>query len=168
MKQTEIRQQLSERIGEQQDAVLAFLQKERPRRNRLINLSVWGSVLAAILTVGPAVGGTRFTTALQGIFSLRESSLVWQVLCLIAVILSAGAALATNLASSHSVAAKVTAAEVCNAQLDALRLALDLGQIDPGEAGKLLQQHVAQVSFISRRTAGAHTSTSGVYHRPAA
>ena len=157
IKQTEIREQLSGRIAEQQDAVLAFLRKERPRRNRLTNLSVWGSVLAALLTAGPALGGTRFTTTLQGIFSLRESSMVWQVLCLIAVILSAAAALATSLATSHSVAARVTAAEACNVQLDALRLALDLGHINADEAGKLLQQHAAQVPFITRTAPGTRT-----------
>lgn len=148
MKRTEARQKLSERIGEQEAAIRAYLRRERPRRNRLLNLSVWGSVLAAILTAGPAFGGTRFTSAVQGVFSLQESSAVWQILCLSAVLLSGTAALATNLASSHSVAARVTAAETCNAQLGALQVALDLGYLDPEDALKLFQQYVTQVSFI--------------------
>lgn len=148
MKRTEARQKLSERIGEQEAAIRAYLRRERPRRNRLLNLSVWGSVLAAILTAGPAFGGTRFTSAVQVVFSLQESSAVWQILCLSAVLLSGTAALATNLASSHSVAARVTAAETCNAQLGALQVALDLGYLDPEDALKLFQQYVTQVSFI--------------------
>lgn len=157
-KEPDIRQQLSRHISEQQDVVLAFLNREQPRRNRLTNLSVWGSVLTAILTAGPAVGGTRFTTAVQGVFSLEESSVVWQALCLVAVVLSGTAALATNLASSHSVAEKVTAAETYNAQLNSLQLALDLGHIDPGEAAKQFQQHVAQVPFLGRVAAGNRPS----------
>jgi hypothetical protein len=148
MKQTEARQRLSDRIEEQEATINAYLRRERPRRNRLTNISVWGSVLAAILTAGPAFGGTRFTSALQGVFSLQESSAVWQMLCLSAVLLSGVAALTTNLAASHSVAAKVSAAETCNAQLGALQVALDFGYLDPEEAVRLFQQYVAQVPFI--------------------
>ena len=148
VKQTEARRKLSDFIEDQEAAILAYLRRERPRRNRLTNISVWGSVLAAILTAGPAFGGTKFTSAAQGVFSLHESSIVWQILCLSAVILSGVAALTTNLANSHAVAAKVTAAETCKAQLGALQVALDLGYLEPEAAVKLLQQYVAQVPFI--------------------
>lgn len=148
MKPTEARQKLSDRIGTQEAAIGAYLRRERPRRNRLVNFTVWGSVLAAILTAGPAFGGTKFTSALQKVFSLQESSTVWQLLCLAAVLLSGAAALAANLASSHSVATKVTSAETCLAQLRALQAALQLGYLNPEDALKLFQQYVAQVSFV--------------------
>jgi hypothetical protein len=97
------RQLLCNRIEQKQQAVRSYLGRERPRRNKLSNISVVGSALAAMLTAGPAFGGTGFTNALQGVFSLEDDSVVWRVLCLGAVLLSVAAALATNFANSHSI-----------------------------------------------------------------
>ncbi|MBB6407080.1 hypothetical protein [Arthrobacter sp. AZCC_0090] len=149
MKQADAaRKKLTDRIEAQETSIGDYLKRARPRRNRLMNLSVWGSVLAAILTAGPAFGGTKFTAAVQGVFFLPESSVVWQILCLSAVLSSGVAALATNLASSHSVQAKVTAAETSNAQLESLKVAIELGCLELEDAVTLFQQYVAQVPFI--------------------
>ncbi|WP_104091122.1 hypothetical protein [Arthrobacter sp. GMC3] len=142
------RQDLSARIHQRRASVLAFLRTARPRRNRLTNISIVGSALAAVLTLGPAVGGTRFTGAVQGIFSLRDDSTVWRVLCLAAVILSLAAALATNLANSHSLAQQVSAAEACSAELDGLESALQFGHLPIDNAVEMYRQYVAKVSFI--------------------
>jgi len=90
------RQRLSERIDQKQRAIRSYIGRERPRRNRLSNISSVGSALAAALTAGPAVGGTGFTEAVRGIFSLDDDSIVWRFLCLAAVIFSVAAALATT------------------------------------------------------------------------
>ncbi|WP_287931010.1 hypothetical protein [Arthrobacter sp.] len=142
------RQELAARIEQRRSAVTAFLRGARPRRNRLTNISIVGSGLAAIFTVGPAVGGTRFTGAIQGILSLGDDSIVWRVLCLAAVLLSLAAALATNLANSHAVAAQVSAAEACNAELDGLETALAFGSLPTDNAVDLYRQYVAKVAFI--------------------
>lgn len=142
------RQLLSTRIEQKQQAVRSYLGRERPRRNRLSNISIVGSALAAMLTAGPAVGGTGFTQAVQGIFSLNDDSVVWRVLCLGAVLLSVAAALATNFANSHSVADRVSAAETANAQLEGLRDTLSFGSIETDDALKLYQQYVSQVAFV--------------------
>ncbi|MET3812301.1 hypothetical protein [Arthrobacter sp. UYEF3] len=142
------RQLLSTRIDEKQQAVRAYLARERPRRNRLSNVSIVGSGLAAVLTAGPAVGGTGFTHAVAKLFSLGDDSIVWRVLCLLAVVLSVAAALATNFATSRSVADRVSAAETCNAQLEGLAVSLDIGHIDVDEAFKLYQQYAGQVPFV--------------------
>jgi hypothetical protein len=142
------RQLLCNRIEQKQQAVRSYLGRERPRRNKLSNISVVGSALAAMLTAGPAFGGTGFTNALKGVFLLEDGSLVWRVLCMGAVLLSVGAALATNFANSHSIADRVSAAETANAQLEGLRDTLSFGHIDTDEALKLYQQYVAQVAFV--------------------
>lgn len=142
------RQLLAHRIEQKQQAVRSYLGRERPRRNRLSNISVLGSALAATLTAGPAFGGTGFTNALQGVFSLSSDSIVWRVLCLAAVLLSISSALATNFANSHSIADKVSAAETANVQLDGLRDALSFGQISTEDALKLYQQYIARVAFV--------------------
>jgi hypothetical protein len=142
------RQLLSARIEQKQQAVRSYLGRERPRRNKLSNVSVVGSAVAAMLTAGPAFGGTGFTEALKGVFSLGDDSIVWRVLCLFAVLLSVAAALSTNFANSHSIADRVSAAETANAQLEGLRDTLSFGHIDTGEALKLYQQYVAQIAFV--------------------
>lgn len=139
---------LSTRIEQKQNAVRSYLGRERPRRNRLSNTSIVGSGLAAMLTAGPAFGGTDFTQAVQAAFSLESSSVVWRVLCLGAVLLSVAAALATNFANSHSLADRVSAAETCRAQLEGLQDTLSFGNIAVDEALKLYQQYVAQVAFV--------------------
>ena len=142
------RQLLSTRIEQKQQAVRSYLGRERPRRNRLSNISVVGSAIAAMLTAGPAFGGTGFTNAIQGVFSLADDSVVWRVLCLGAVLLSVAAALATNFANSHSLADRVSAAETCKAQLEGLQDTLSFGRIAMDDALKLYQQYTAQVAFV--------------------
>lgn len=142
------RQRLSDRINQKQQAIRSYLGRERPRRNRLSNISIVGSALAAMLTAGPAVGGTGFTEAVQGIFSLGDDSIVWRFLCLAAVILSVAAALATNFANSRALGEKVSAAESANAQLDGLQLSLNFGNLAVADALKLYQQAVAPVAFV--------------------
>ncbi|RAM38245.1 hypothetical protein [Arthrobacter globiformis] len=142
------RQRLSNRIDQKQQAIRSYLGRERPRRNRLSNISIVGSALAAMLTAGPAVGGTGFTESIQGIFSLGDDSVVWRFLCLAAVILSVAAALATNFANSRALGEKVSAAESANAQLDGLQLSLTFGNLAVADALKLYQQAVAPVAFV--------------------
>jgi hypothetical protein len=144
----ETRQRLSGRIEQKQQAIRAYLERARPRRNRLANISVMGSTLAAILTAGPALGGTGFTQTVQGMFALDDPSVVWRVLCMGAVILSVGAGLGTNSANSPALAEKVSAAEAANAQLEGLQVALDFGHIDTEEAVLLYKQYVSHVPFV--------------------
>ncbi|MCY0903883.1 hypothetical protein [Arthrobacter sp. H14-L1] len=52
-----LRQELSQRIQSRRANIRTLLQRARPRRNRLANLSIMGSAVAAVLTAGPAIGG---------------------------------------------------------------------------------------------------------------
>lgn len=142
------RQQLSELIEERRSNIRSFVRRARPRRNRLTNMSVVGSSMAAALTVGPAVGGTKFTTGVQALFSLQDGSTVWRMLCLGAVLFSLAAALATGLANSHEVAAHVSAAEACSAELAGLEAALSIGHLPLDDAVQLYEQYIAKVPFV--------------------
>ncbi|WP_246018498.1 hypothetical protein [Arthrobacter crusticola] len=148
MEEQEARQKLIANIEQRQSAVRLFLRHERPRRNRLVMTSVLGSALAAGLTAGPALGGTKFAAGVQEALTLEQSSIVWQVLCLAAMLMSVAAAISTSLSNSHAVSTKVTAAEVCNAQLDGLKTALDLGRMSLEDAIELYQQYTIQVAFV--------------------
>lgn len=142
------RQQLSELIEKRRSNIRTFLQHARPRRNRLTNMSVIGSALAAALTVGPAAGGTKFTEGVQALLSLNDDSTVWRVLCLVAVLCSLTAAVATGLSNSHDLASRVSAAEACNAELEGLEGALTFGHLHLEDAVRLYQQYVAKVAFV--------------------
>jgi len=144
----ENRQQLSALIEQRRSNIRSFLQHARPRRSRLTNMSVIGSALAAVLTVGPAAGGTKFTEGLQALLSLDDDSTVWRVLCLAAALSSLAAAVATGLANSHELAARVSAAEACNAELAGLEGALAFGHLRVEDALQLYQQYIAKVVFV--------------------
>jgi hypothetical protein len=146
--EAEDRQKLSETIEARRQDIRSFLRTARPRQNRLVNISVIGSALAAAFTVGPAAGGTKFTEGVQALLALPSDSTVWRALCLGAVVLSVVAALATNLANSHGTAAKVSAAETCRAELEGLQVALNFGHIPIDDAVQLYQQYLAKVSFL--------------------
>ena len=148
MKEQEARQRLTENIEQRQSAIKQFLRQERPRRNRLATTSVVGSALAAAFTAGPAFGGAKFAVGVQGALALEQSAIVWQALCVAAMLMSLIAAVSTNLANSHSVAAKVSAAETCNAQLEGLQTALNFGRLPLGDAVQLYQQYTTQVAFV--------------------
>ena len=145
---SDTRQRLSNRIDQKQRDLQSYLGRERPRRTRLAGISIVGSALAAAFTAGPAVGGTGFTNAVAAAFNLSDDSIVWRGLCLLAVIWSVAAALATNFATSRSVADRVSAAETASAQLEGLQVSLNFGHIDIDEAVKLYQQYATQVAFV--------------------
>lgn len=144
----QVREDLTARIHQRRASVMAFLRTARPRRNRFTNISIVGSALAAAFTVGPAVGGSKFTGAVQDVFSLGDDAIVWRVLCLAAVLLSLAAALATNLANSNALSAQVSAAEAASAELDGLESALKFGTLPTDNAVELYRQYVAKVAFI--------------------
>ncbi|MDJ0357583.1 hypothetical protein [Paenarthrobacter sp. PH39-S1] len=143
-----IRQDLLDRIEGKRDGVNAYLHRVRPRRNRLTNISIIGSALAAVLTAGPALGGAPFSSGVQHILSLQDDSTVWRVLCLAALVTSVSATIATNLSKSQDISAEVIAAEACNAELEGLRTSLEFGMLPIREAVKLYQQYVAKVPFV--------------------
>ncbi|MFF5790741.1 hypothetical protein ACFY5D_01700 [Paeniglutamicibacter sp. NPDC012692] len=143
-----VRQQLSARIEARRASIARFLLHARPRRNRLANLSILGSAIAAVMTAGPALGGQSFTASVQSTLGIEDSSTVWRVLCLAAMLLSVAAAVATNLSNSRDLNGRVTAAETCNAELEGLETLLEFGQLPVPEAVKLYQQYVAKVPFV--------------------
>lgn len=142
------RTELLRRIDAKRQAVAVYLRRVRPRRNRLSNISIIGSALAAVLTAGPALGGVTFSTGVQHIFGLQDDSTVWRVLCLGALVTSVSATIATNLTKSQGIAGQVSAAETCSAELDGLRTSLEFARLPIKEAVQLYQQSIAKVAFL--------------------
>jgi hypothetical protein len=145
---TELRRQLSARIEGRRRSIAAFLHDVRPRRNRLANISIVSSAMAAVFVAGPGIGGQEFTQAIQKGLSLSQPSIVWRVLCMAAVVVSLVSVISTNLSKSRDLATQVTTAEVCNAELEALSTSLQFGHLSTDDAVELYHQYVVKIPFV--------------------
>src|SRR4051812_13690604 len=96
-----LRQDLMARIEARRSAAALYLRENRPGIRRRANATIVLSSLAAVVTAGPAFGGEKFSEGVQSLLGLSRGSYVWRTLCLIAVIVSVGAAGVDNPAESH-------------------------------------------------------------------
>ncbi|MCW2633779.1 MAG: hypothetical protein JWQ99_146 [Blastococcus sp.] len=145
---TELRRDLLWRIETRRAAVQAFLRMHRPRARRRSTLVIVLSSLAALFTAGPAFGGEGFAQSIQGILGLRSDSTVWRVLCLLAVLVSVGSAVTTNLGKSQDDAGRLSSAEAANAELEGLASLLHFGHLSIEDGVKLYQQYSVKIPFV--------------------
>ena len=137
---------LVSRIRHKRAQLEAFLSAARPRKRRLLNMTIVGGSLAAALTAGPAIGGQSFTAWLTGALGLASPS--WRVLCAAASICSVMATVATQLLKSHNIEEHVTRAQGCRAKLEVLEVGLTLGQIDVRQATTEYLKCVEDAAFL--------------------
>jgi hypothetical protein len=144
----EARQQLVHRIRARRASITAYVRDLEPRGARLMAISIICSALVAALTAGPALGGTRFTDAVQDMASLSGGSVVWRTLCLAALVLSIVAAVTTNLYRSRDVGARLGKAEAAGAALEGLEALVEFGRLPLEDAVGLYQRAVADIPFV--------------------
>lgn len=142
-------QRLARRIKDRRRSLDAYLRSARPRAERLTYVSVISSALAAALTAGPALGGTKFATQTADAVGLEHSSTVWQTLCLLAMVVSVVAAISANLSKSKNAEGRIVAAEACSAELEGLQALVEFQQVAFDEAVKLYQHYVATIPFVA-------------------
>jgi hypothetical protein len=143
-----LRRDLLWRIEARRGSVQAFLRANRPRLRRRTNLAIVLSALAAVFTAGPAFGGETFASSVQNTFGLASDSYVWRTLCLLALIVSVGSAIMTNLTKATDDTGRLTAAEAANAELEGLTSLVQFGQLGVPDAVKLYQQYSVKIPFI--------------------
>jgi len=146
--ESQLQQDLLNRVKARRASIDAYVRRIEPRADRQANLSIISSGVAAALTAGPAIGGTRFSTSLQHLLALPDDSLVWQSLCLLAAVVSVVAAVSTSLYKSRDLASQLSKAETAASQLEGLETLLEFGQLPVAEAVKLYQQYVSGIPFI--------------------
>jgi hypothetical protein len=149
------RRALLDRIEKRRAAIDQYLRKMRPRGERLSLIGVVASTVSAVLVAGPAVGGDSFSGVVQGALGLPKESTVWQVLCLMALVVSVVAALAGNLVRSEDLLARISGAEAAASELEGLTTMLEFGTIDAATGVQLFQQYNSTVSFIDGPTVSA-------------
>ena len=145
---SEDRRELLRRIGAQRASIDIFVRQVRPRSVRLANTSIVSSAAATVFTAGPAIGGVSFSEAIQRVFALSTSSIVWRVLCLLAMLVSLVATITVQLSKSQDAAARLSAAEACDTELEGLQTLLELEQLPVQDAANLYVKYIAKVPFV--------------------
>jgi hypothetical protein len=144
-----LRRDLLSRIDTRQSAVSHFLQANRPGIRRRANLTITLSSLAAVFTAGPAFGGENFSTGIQKILGLSSDSYVWRTLCMLALLVSVGAAVMTNLAKAHEATLnRLATAEAAKAELEGLANLVRFGHLSVEEAAKLFHHYSTKIPFV--------------------
>jgi hypothetical protein len=141
-------QVLLRRIRERRETVDAYVRNARPRAERLTNICIISSAVAAALTAGPGFGRTNFTDAVKDSLSLDSPDQVWVPICILASITSLVAAISANLSKSRNAEARIVSAEACRTELEGLETFVEFHQISLEQALKLYQQYIARVPFI--------------------
>jgi hypothetical protein len=145
----ELRRDLLARIDSRRSAVTQFLSTSRPGIRRRSNTTITLSSAAAIFTAGPAIGGESFSGWMQKLFGLASDSYVWRTLCLLALVVSLGAAVMSNLAKSHEEAInRMSIAEATKAELEGLATLVQFGHLSVDEAVRLFHQYSVKIPFI--------------------
>ena len=146
MVDTVANEDLVSRIRQKRAQLEAFLSAARPRKRRLLNMTIVGGSLAAALTAAPAVGGQSFTAWLTGALGLASPS--WRLLCAAASVCSIMATIATQLLKSHNIEEHVTLAQGGRAKLEVLEVGLTLGQLDLRQATTEYLTCVEETAFL--------------------
>jgi hypothetical protein len=150
------RAHLIARVEARRAELSAFCRQHRPRNRRRANITLVLTSLAAVFAAAPAAGGERFTVAVQQGLHLGSDSEVWQTLCLGVVLVSAAAAVMTNIAKTHDDTEQIGTVQAACAELDGLLTLLEFNEIPTDEAVKLYQQYMAKVPFVESVVPPAH------------
>jgi hypothetical protein len=145
---SDLRRDLLRRIEARRAAVQAFLRTHRPRTQRRTTITIVLSSLAALFTAGPAFGGETFSASVQSALNLQNDSYVWRLLCLLALLVSVGAAVLTNLSKAQDDIGRLSTAEAAGAELEGLSSLLQYGQLTVEDAAKLYQQYSVKIPFV--------------------
>jgi MFS family permease len=132
-------------------SINTYVHEKRPLGNRLSNISIISSAVAAALMAGPAAGGLTFVQAVQESLSLSQSSAVWRTLCFAALLVSLVAAISANLNKSNNLLARIGVAEACNADLEGLQALVEFGDLPVKDAVTVYRQLVAKIPFVEER-----------------
>ena len=151
---SDLRRDLLWRIEARRASVHAFLREHRPRTRRLATITVVLTSLAAVFTAGPALGGEPFAESVQDALGLNSDSYVWRTLCLLALLVSVGAAVLTNIGKSNNDMAKLSSAEAASTELEGLSSLLQFGHLSVDDGVKLYQQYSTKIPFVDDQPPG--------------
>ncbi|MFH5832107.1 hypothetical protein ACG2F4_09535 [Halalkalibaculum sp. DA3122] len=140
------RNALLKKIKNKRREAADYLSRNEPKKSRLLTTSIIAGALAAALTAGPGMGGSGFIEAAKGVVSFGIP--VWQVLCLLATLLSMAAVISNGLLKSDDISSKIAQVRSCDAKLEGLETMLELNQIDLEHAASLYTQYLTDIPHV--------------------
>src|SRR4051794_7613562 len=143
-----LRRDLLWRIEARRASIQVYPRDPRPRPRRRATITVVLSSLAALFTAGPALGGEPFAQSVQDSLGLASDSYVWRTLCLLALLVSVGAAVLTNLGKAQDDVARLSSAEAANTELEGLSGLMQFGHLSVEDGVKLYQQYIVKIPFV--------------------
>lgn len=152
---TDPRQDLLERIATRRAGIDTYLRERRPRVRRWATVTLVLTSLSAVFTAGPALGGVPFAEAVQRALGLDDGSAVWRSLCFLALLVSVGATVLTNINRSHDSVAELSTVEAARVELEGLATLLEFGTLSVEDGVKLYQQYVTKIPFVDDARAAA-------------
>ena len=156
-----LRRDLLWRIEARRTSIQAYLRDHRPRTRRRATITIVLSSLAALFTAGPALGGEPFAQSVQDSLGLVSDSYVWRTLCMLALLVSLGAAILTNLGKANDDVARLSSAEAANTELEGLTGLLQFGHVSLEDGVKLYQQYIVKIPFVDELPGGGPSPTQG-------
>ncbi len=146
-----LRRDLLWRIEARRASIQAYLREHRPRTRRRATITIVLSSLAALFTAGPALGGEPFAQSVQDSLGLVSDSYVWRTLCMLALLVSLGAAILTNLGKANDDVARLSSAEAANTELEGLSGLMQFGHLSVEDGVKLYQQYIVKIPFVDEQ-----------------
>ena len=144
----EQQRKLLERIRSKHEQVSAYVNQNERRLSRMSNITIIASSVTAALMIGPGVGGEKFTAQMARLLSVADDSLVWRALCLAALLISVGIAILNRMNQSPDASMRLAQARLCQARLEGLETAVEVGTTSIADGLKQYQQYVNDVPFI--------------------
>ena len=145
MSSAETPKSLLKRIKDRRRSIHSFIKHVEPKGVLLTNVNIICSAVATVMTAGPAIGGK---TLMDAIGAAGPGSASWRIVFAIAALFSLASVIAANLYKSHDMAANLSKARTCDAQLEGLETLLELNKITLDDAVTQYTQFLPDISFI--------------------
>jgi hypothetical protein len=142
---------LDRRVQAKRDDIDAYLAAACTRRGRLAQTTIIAGSFAAALTAAPALGGKPVSDWLTRSFGLSATVPAWRILCLVAMICSLAATIATQLHKSNNYDEYIMRAQSVRAALEALDCGIASGHFNQREATDQYMKCIENSFFIGAR-----------------
>lgn len=141
-------EKLQQQIAAKRKELATFLEKTEPKNTLLMTTSIVCGALAAALTAGPGVGGDGFVAQVNISESLGVP--LWQILCLLASVMSVTAVIANGFLKFSDLTGKISEARMNDAKLEGLETMIEFGQIDLAQATREYTECLTKMAHIQR------------------
>jgi hypothetical protein len=126
-----------------------YVRRNSRRKNRLTMICIVSSSLAALITAGPAAGGTSFIDVVKSLLGLTDANAAGRLICLAAMLVSLVAAIAANINKSSDLPDRVAAAEAGLAELKKVAVELQFDRMSVADGSDHYSAVIERTAFVN-------------------